>query len=305
MSKKRNATKNSKSAVKKSSKKSSAKAQAAPKRSAKAALAVGTSARKSVEERIVALYEVPLAMGESDNNLQSVLKILRDKNEPIEVRLTALQTLQAATFSASGYESWRGDYITTLREVASDPDSELRQRALGILAREKDGYAQKKLLEGLESPEKALVPPEKALQLLSYDVHTDAYSAARDIVKEPPNTASKREALRLLAADASSAPLLEKVLRDKEETLEVREMSAAALHTTKPDKLQQLAREIVLDESESDEIRVACLTAMTQFGDKEEVGKDEELLRQVDRLSEKSPAKVKQGARRFLNKYHR
>ena len=60
----------------------------------------------------------------------------------------------------------RGDYIATLRKVATDPDPELRQRVLGMLMRDKDGFAQKKLLDGLKDPAKALVPPEKALQLL-------------------------------------------------------------------------------------------------------------------------------------------
>jgi hypothetical protein len=246
---------------------------------------------------------VPIAVAESEPGLQSVLKVLRDKGEPIEVRLTALQTLQSATFSAPDYESWRADYIAVLREVATDPDAELRQRALGILSREKDGFAQKKLLEGLEKPEKALVSPEKALQLLSYDVHAEAYQAARDIIKNPPNTSAKREALRLLAADASSAPILEKILRDKGETTEVRQMSAAALHALKPDKLQKVAREILLDKSEPDEMRTSSLTAMTQFGDESEVSQDKELLKQVDNLSSKASAKIKQGARKFLNKY--
>ena len=103
------------------------------------------------------------------------LNVLRNKDEPVKVRLAALQSLQTASFSVVAFESCRGDYIGTLREVAEDPDPEIRQRVLGILAREKDGYAQKKLLEGLQHPDKALVPPEKALQLLSYDVHAETY----------------------------------------------------------------------------------------------------------------------------------
>ena len=117
------------------------------------------------------MAEVPLAVCESDKNLQAMLNVLRNKDEPVEVRLAALQSLQAASFSVVAFESCRGDYIATLRAVAEDPDPELRQRVLGLLAREKDGFAQKKLLEGLKNPDKALVPPEKALQLLSYDVH--------------------------------------------------------------------------------------------------------------------------------------
>jgi len=41
--------------------------------------------------------------------------------------------------------------------------------------------------------------------------------------------------LRLLAADAGSAPLFEKILRDKDETKEARQVSAAALQTLNPE----------------------------------------------------------------------
>ena len=158
----------------------------------------------------------PLAVCESEKDLQAMLKVLSDQSEPMAVRLAALQSLGAAAFSVSSFASCRADYIATLRKVADDPDPELRQRVLGILMREKDGYAQKKLLEGLKNPAKALLPPEKALQLLSYDIHAEAYSAARDILKKPPNDEAKREALRLLAADAKAAPIFEKVLRRQE-----------------------------------------------------------------------------------------
>src|SRR4030095_4766047 len=104
-----------------------------------------------------------------------VLDVLRNKAEPTPVRLAALQTLQTASFSSAAFPSFRGDYLAALRKETQDPDPELRQRVLGILAREKDGFTQKKLLEGLQDPEKALVPPEKALQLLSYDVHAETY----------------------------------------------------------------------------------------------------------------------------------
>jgi hypothetical protein len=279
------------------------KAESPAKRPARGAMAVAANAGKPVEERIAALTQVSLAVCEKDENLQAVLSILRDQEEPIELRLAALQTIQAASFSVLAFESCRGDYIATLRQIADDPDPELRQRVLGTLAREKDGFAQKKLLEGLKNPEKALVPPEKALQLLGYDVHADAYQVAREIVDRPPNADARREALRLLAADTSAAPVFEKILRDKEEATDMRQMSAAALHVIKPDKLQEYARDIVLDDSEDKELQATSLTALTQFGDQEAVAKDKALLARVDQLKEEAPAKIKQGARRFLTKY--
>src|SRR5262245_57365301 len=296
MAKKRKAAKSSK-AVKKS--------RTAAKRPSRGPVAIATNEKKGIKERVAALTESPLAACKSEKDLQAVLNLLRNKDAPIEVRLAALESLQAASFSVDVFASCRGDYLATLRKIVDDPDPELRQRALGLLAREKDGFAQKKLLEGLRNPDKALVPTEKALQLLSYDVHAEAYSAAREIVNNPPNDFAKREALRLLAADAAAAPLFERILRDKNESPEIRQISASALHALEPEKLQAQAREILLDTSEHDDIKATILTALTQFGGHEAVTKDEALLNSVDRLSNEASTKVKQGARQFLNKYAR
>jgi hypothetical protein len=282
------------------------KTTAAPKpakRSAQSAFAVATSTRKSSKERVAALAEAPLAVCQSDENLQSLLNVLRNVAEPIDVRLAALQSLQAASFSVVAFEACRGDYIAALREIARDPDLELRQRVLGILAREKDGFAQKKLLEGLEDPANALLPPEKALQLLSYDVHAEAYTAARAIVNKPPNPTAKREALRLLAADATASPVFERVLLDKAETAENRQISASALHALKPDRLQTVARGILMDTSEFTDIQATSLTALIQFGNDAAIAKDDALLESVNRLSGEASPKMKQSARRFLSKY--
>src|ERR1044072_4520020 len=193
-------------------------------------------------------------------------KVAKKKSKPARRRSSSPKM---AAQHAVAVEACRGDYIATLRKIADDPDPELRQRVLGLLAREKDGYAQKTLLEGLHDPAKALLPPDKALQLLSYDVHADAYAAARAIVKKPPNEMARREALRLLAADATAAPMFEKLVRDKNELREIRQISASALSALKPERLQKSAREILLDNSDYDDIKATSLTALTQLGDEQ------------------------------------
>jgi hypothetical protein len=284
-------------------KKRKAAKKSSARMSGRQAMSVATNASKTVKQRVAAIVAAPLAVNESGKDLQAMLKILSDQGEPIAVRLAALQSLGAAAFSVSSFASCRADYIATLRKVADDPDPELRQRVLGILMREQDGYAQKKLLEGLKNPDKALLPPEKALQLLSYDVHAEAYSAARDILKKPPNEEAKREALRLLAADAKASPIFEKVLRDKKELRENRQIAASALHALHPEKLQKEARKILLDKSDYDDIKATSLTALEQFGDAS-LGEDKALLKSVDRFGAgKAPAKYKQSARRFLTRY--
>lgn len=286
---------------KRGTKKGPAKSPA--KRSPRAAFAVAVNEKKTSAERAKAFVEAPLATIASDDTLQKSLNVLRDPKQPIKVRLAALQSLQAATFSVIEFEPHREEYLATLRELVDDPDPELRQRVLGILAREKDGYVQKRLLDGLEDASKALVPPEKALQLLSYDVHAEAYPVAREIVKAPPNPEAKREALRLLSADASSAPVFEKLLRDKDEDRDIRQISAAALQAVKPKRFQEQARELLLDNKEYDDIQATALTALEQFGDQKAVTKDEKLMARVDELGKAKSAKVKKTAKRFMSKY--
>ncbi len=172
---------------------------------------------------------------------------------------------------------------------------------LDILALAKDGFAQQRLLEGLEDPQKALLPPEKALQLLSYDIHAGAYAAAHDILEAPPNPAAKLEALRILSADAGAAPLFESILRNKSETPEIRQLAAAALFALRPESLLAHAREIVLDDSEQAEIQATSLTALN-FSDPVAMAGDQALRQRIESLSRgaslkrrKTPAALAQG----------
>jgi hypothetical protein len=247
------------------------------------------------------VLEVPLSV----SDLHPVLDVFRDRSQPAEARLEALQTIQAASFAVPEFDSIRPDYIAALRQAAEDPDPELRQRALGILAREHDGFAQEVLLEGLREPARALVAPDKALQLLSYDVHAGAYPIAREIVKKSPDASARREALRLLAGDPKSAAILEDVLADKGERADIRRMSASALHALNPDRLQRWAHRAVLDTDEDSDIVATGLTALTQFGDAEAITGNKQLRKRVDQLQAKAPAKIKQLAKRFAQKYER
>ena len=274
------------------------------KRSARR-LSIAANAKKAPKERVAALSAAPLAVCESDKNLQSVLKVLRNTDEPVEVRLAAMDTLAAAAFSVVAFAPCRNDYIAALRDVSEDPDLKIRERALSLLSGEKDGYAQKKLLEGLKKPAKALVSAEKALQLLSYDVHAESYAVARDIVSKPPSDVAKREALRLLSADSASAPLFEKLLRDKNEQREVRQLSASALHALDPGKLQKHARAMVMDQTDYDDIRATSLSAIQQFGNQESVSNDTQLLKSVGRMRKATAPKYKKTAKQFLDKYKR
>jgi hypothetical protein len=265
--------------------------------------------KQSAKARAAALEAAPsqrlLKVPREISGLRAAIDLLRDANRPVEARREALQALQAATFAALDFDQVRPDYVAALRQVAADQDLELRQRALGILARESDGFAQKALLDGLRNPKKALVPPDKALQLLSYDAHAGAYPVAREILQTSPDESVRREALRLLAGDPQSAPVIEGILANKSESLELRRMSATALHALNPEKLQSWASEAVLDKSEHKDMLATGLTALSQFGDAEALAEDKKLHKRVGELQTQAPAKVKQLAKQFVQKYGR
>ena len=128
-----------------------------------AALKTATSADEDAGKRVAAFAGVARAICDDKEKLEDVIKVLKDTQSPQAVRLAALRALQSASFSVVKFNHCRPEYLAALRSLIDDPDPELRQRVLGILAREQDGYTQQRLLEGLQQPEKALVPPEKAL----------------------------------------------------------------------------------------------------------------------------------------------
>jgi len=236
--------------------------------------------------------------------LNGMIGVLRDVKTSLDVRLAALAALQAASFATIRFRPCRPPYFAALRALATDPEPEMRNRVLGLLMREQDSLAQKLLLDGLKKPDKALVPPEKALQLLSYDVKASAYPIARRIVEQPPSSDAKAEALRLLAADAKSVGIFEQRLLDKKESPEIRQISAAALQALAPEKLQQYARDIVMDTTESPAVQATSLTALAQFGKEEDLSKDEVLSKRVERIQSSDAAQqIKQSAKQFATKY--
>lgn len=265
---------------------------------------VAASDAEPAAARATALRRLASSIPDDDAQFKGTVKIVRDTSAPIAVRLAGIGALQAGSFQVVKFKRLRAPWLAALRSVAADQDPEIRQRVLGILMREKDAYAEGLLLKGLKDAGKALVPPEKALQLLAYDIHGETYPIAREIVKKPPNQAAKIEALRLLSADAKSAPVFEKLLRNKSEATEVRRMCASALHGIAPQKLQAHAREIVLDDSENDEVKATSMTALTQFGDTAAVSADKALRKRIGTLKKSGRSKnLKDSAGRFIDKY--
>src|SRR6478672_6605512 len=169
-----------------------------------------------------------------------LLEYLNNPEESEEIKNAALSVLQTNMFSSASFNAKRPAFINALRNLVKDNRSSgresIRERSAEYLALQKDEFIQRSLKEGLENPEKKIVEPEVAIQLLSYDLHSDLYPLLRNIVQNPPNMQAKKEALRNLSADSSSADLLLKTLNDKKEDKEIRHVCAVGLQSLQPEE---------------------------------------------------------------------
>jgi hypothetical protein len=233
-----------------------------------------------------------------------LLERLADGSVPASLRGEFLDVLQQIAFRIVLFPAKRPDYLATLRSIVDDPDARLRRRAIGILAREKDEYVQRRLIEGLEQRARALVPPAKAIQFLGYDLHAEYFPLLRQIVERPPSRAAKREAVRLLAADPASSDLLTALLDDRREHPDIRRAAAVALQALAPDRFLERARRIVLAGEEDDQLRALSVSALTLFANPAELGDDTELARRIEQLHAESGSRpVRQATATFMARH--
>jgi hypothetical protein len=256
--------------------------------------------------RASALHAIDFEVGKRPDLIDMVIGLLRDSAGPEVLRLAALRVLQQLSFSGSAYYQKRADIYDALRAVIDDQDTSLRQEALGILAQNHDEYTQRRLREGLEDSRQALVSPEKAIQLLGFDIHAEHYPILRGMVENPPSPEAKEEAVRLLANDPASKELLTALLKNKHERQGVRNASAAALQSLAPAEFEEQAKEILYDTEEYNELRATAINALTLFADQEALDQDPELIGRIEQLREEAPSKeVERTANRFLRKQRR
>ncbi len=252
------------------------------------------------EARVNAIATTDLDAENIDRLIGQYLRTLRDGGESVAVRSAAFNALKVAEFLGPRFEAHRADYLQALREVATDRSQKLRQNALEMLAINKDPYAQEVLLRGLRDAKAALVPLAKAIQFLGYDDHADAAGAVRTVFAKASN-AAKEEALRLLASHPGSQRFLSRLLGDKSQRSNIRQLSASALQNLDPNAFKRAARRIVADEDDYNEIRATCLAALTNVGDKVSTAADRSFVDLVSKLTEKTRStNLRASIKRFL-----
>jgi len=266
--------------------------------------AAAPRARKSAKAAPAKSRIPDLKLAQGVDGLRQAIGILRDQSQSLPNRTEALHILQSATFGDENFDAVRGDYTAALRELTEDKETMLRQRALGLLARSRDPYAEKVLVSGLQDPQKAAVPAGDALHYLSYNAHSGVQSLARSIFDKSKDNTVRQQALRLMANDPKSLQTIRDTLADKKEAVEVRQTSAEALHALDPKALQTWASNAVLDKKENEDVVATSLTALRHFGDEKQISGNTKLRKRLAEISSgEGPAKVKRLAKTITTKY--
>jgi hypothetical protein len=255
-----------------------------------------------VQLKAAALQLISLDIDKNPELYGPLLELLRDGTAPPDARIAVLNLMQQISFGAASFRAIRPDYLATLRSIITDPDAQLRDQAISILAQHKDEYVQRHLIEGLEGHSAPLVPVAKALQGLGYDLHAEHFPLLRRTIEDPPSRAAKEEAIRLLAADPDAADLLTSILQDRSESPEARKLSAIALRTAAPDQFAQQVRQILLQDDE-EELHVVFITALTYIPSPPELAEDSELTTRIEQLRTTSASpQMRQATTSFLSR---
>jgi HEAT repeat protein len=256
------------------------------------ALALVENAEANPRLRAAAIEKIAYLIGKDESLLDKVIFMLNDRTLPEELRQSALKVLQTNSFSSPIFPSKRPAYLAALRALIDDENKKLRETAIDYLALNRDEYVQRRLVEGLESPDKQITKPEVAVLYLGYDLHADHFPILRKLARNPPNEQTRREALRNLAADSDSKELLRETLANQNENPEIRHICAVALQNLDPASFRAEASRIIDDSSEDEELKVSLLNTMlhTPGSDTEKITADLNKLMESPRKDTKAGA---------------
>lgn len=215
--------------------------------------------------RVSALSKLLEAISLNEDLIKYILQVLEDKKEPTNLRREVLRTIETISFSSPIFPSLQPDIIQVFRGLITDRDPEISRDAIAYLAKSKDEFIQRILISGLQKPEEALVPEEFAVHFLGYDIHAGIYPLLQKIVKTSSNNDSRAEALYLLTGDPLAKDLLIMIFNNRGERFDVRKNSLMALKHLSPTDFLKIAKKAVIDNQESENIRVISLNALNHY----------------------------------------
>lgn len=211
--------------------------------------------------RLEVIDHLGLRIADFGDTVEALLAIVEDSGDDPDVRLAALRVLGSAAFQVVRFRPYEQAYLQALRNLVGDTDARLRDAAVGILAGQHDPEVQQVLLKGLEGTGPLPVERERAIQLLADDDHLDNLPWLKELYDSGSDDA-RQEAVRLMGSYREAAETLETIFRDKDESSEVRQQSAASLRHLAPDRFEAVAKEIASDTTDHPGVRETSAHAL-------------------------------------------
>jgi hypothetical protein len=165
-----------------------------------------------------------------------------------------------------------------------------------------DPEVQQTLLAGLRGEGVLPVSRESAIQLLAEDDHVDNLPWLRELYAGGSEDA-RQEAVRLMASYPAASETLDGILRDKGETAEVRQQSAASLRNLAPEQFEAAAKEIATDGTDDEDVRTAALHTLQHLGNTDRVSGDADFVRRLEDVGgDESAPQVARSARDLIDR---
>jgi HEAT repeats len=236
------------------------------------------------EKRVEVIQRFAATMTRRDEYVEALLAIVQDTEDADAVRAAALDALGGAAFQIVRFRPYEEAYRQALRNLVTDDHEYLRETAVAILAEQHDPDVQQTLLTGLRGDAVLPVARERAIQLLAEDDHLDNMPWLRELY-DGGSDDERLEAVRLMASYPEAADTLEGVLRDKNETTQVRQQGAASLRNLAPERFESVAKEIATDGTDDPELRAACLHTLQHLGDRDRVYGDSDFIGRLEEIA--------------------
>jgi hypothetical protein len=230
--------------------------------------------------------------------VKALIRVLAAPEEPGELRLMALTTLQQCSVQVAAFRPYAAEFTIALRTATGSELPELAEQAMDLLALHSDPHVQQMLVDGLRDPNTATVEPAKALRMIGYDLHAEHYALLHDIVQTSSQPQLRRMALKLLAADGGAKDTFARIAADRSDDPVARSTSAVALQALAPQEFDSLAKTIVADDDDHDDVRATVLSALAHNPD----SADEPTINVARRIAEspKRSPQLKAAARDYL-----
>ena len=190
------------------------------------------------------LQRLAASLTRRDDCVEAMIAIVRDRDDDPDVREVALAVLDSAAFQVARFRPHRRAYDDALHDLVRDPVPMLRETAVTTLAQEREPGMQRILLDGLQDGGELPVDRELAVRLLAEDDHLDVLPLLQEEMYREGSPDAKQEAVRFMGSYPDAQETLEGILRDKTESAEVRQQSAASLRYLAPESYEATAKEI-------------------------------------------------------------